>query len=322
MILRSIYNFGCSVIRRVANKVDSPVLVLLYHRVTRLDSDPYLLAVTPDNFRAQMEYVKHNFPILRFVEDWTGAPKPSVVVTFDDGYADNLFEALPILEEFDIPATFFVTTGPIETGREFWWDELEFLIFGNHSFAAQFELADKEHGAIWPTTTDPERKLLHQGILPLMQQVDVNRREDWLNQLRQWAGANGVTRISRRPMTIDELRTFAKSPLVTIGAHGVTHVAPSAITATQQKKELTTSKGKLESWLGHDISVYAYPYGDRSVYTRKSIRLCRDIGFKKAAVVNATGHVHRWTSLYQVPRRLIINWPVHIFARKISEFLT
>ena len=50
--------------------------------------------------------------------------------TFDDGYADNLHGAIQMLEHFDLPALFFITTGGISSGREFWWDELEQLILG------------------------------------------------------------------------------------------------------------------------------------------------------------------------------------------------
>lgn len=314
------YHFGRSTLHRIANKLDCPVVVLFYHSVTSLKSDPYLLAVTPANFRTQMEYLRDNFPVLRFEADWSNVRKPSVVVTFDDGYADNLLEALPILEEVGIPATFFVTTGPIDTGIEFWWDELEFLILGQRAFPSRFVLKDRQFGREWPTTTDTGRQTLHLEILPLMKKVDFNRRQEWLYQLRHWAGIGGYTRTSHRPMTVDELRILANSPIVTIGAHGVTHTALSSMSPIQQKEELANSKGKLETWLEQKILVFAYPYGDRAYYTRESVRLCKGVGFMKAAAANFPGQGHRWTDPYQIPRHMILNWSVDRFSRKISEF--
>ena len=114
-------------IRRARNlllrKIDAPVVVLLYHRVATLASDPQLLAVSPENFRQQMCYLKDKFPLVRFEDDWSDVRTPSIAVTFDDGYADNALNALPILEEVGIPATFFVSTGNLDfIGPESFWE--------------------------------------------------------------------------------------------------------------------------------------------------------------------------------------------------------
>src|SRR4051794_28319151 len=111
-------------VNRIRNAAAPPVVVLIYHRVTVLADDPQLLAVSPDKFRAQLEILKR-YPILRFEDDWSKVRQPSIVITFDDGYADNHREALPILTEYGLPATFFVTAGAVGSNSEFWWDELE-----------------------------------------------------------------------------------------------------------------------------------------------------------------------------------------------------
>ena len=66
------------------NLCDSPIVVLGYHRVTVMSSDPNSLAVSPDNFRTHMEFLKRNFQIVRFEEDWSKVRKPAVAVTFDE----------------------------------------------------------------------------------------------------------------------------------------------------------------------------------------------------------------------------------------------
>src|SRR5689334_4536799 len=95
---QSIYSGLRRAKNRALNLVDSPVVILLYHRVTTLPADPQLLAVSPDNFRAHLKFLKENFPVVRFEDDWSEVKKPAVAITFDDGYADNALEALPILE--------------------------------------------------------------------------------------------------------------------------------------------------------------------------------------------------------------------------------
>jgi peptidoglycan/xylan/chitin deacetylase (PgdA/CDA1 family) len=319
MMLRSIYGFGRRAFNWILNRFDHPVVVLLYHRVTTLESDPQLLAVTPSHFREHMQFLKDRFPILRFEEDWSEVKEPSVVITFDDGYSDNLLEALPILEEVGVPATFFVTTGTIGTDMEFWWDELEGLILGKWHFPSSFELKDEKYGHLWPTGSYPEREVLYNEIHPLMKKVDSDCREDWLGQLRDWAGTDVSGRASHKLLTVDELRKLAMSPLVTIGAHGVTHTPLSTQTLTLQREELAGSKEQLETWLGREVSVFSYPYGGRNDYTSESLNLCKAVGFRKAAA-NSPGQAHRWTDPYKVPRQLLRNWSLEVFEKKMSRF--
>ena len=78
--------------------------VLYYHRVYEKQCDINLLCVSPKMFEQQMKYLKKNFNILRFEEDWTKSDRDSVVITFDDGYLDNLTFALSVLEQLQNPA--------------------------------------------------------------------------------------------------------------------------------------------------------------------------------------------------------------------------
>ncbi|MFA7402534.1 MAG: polysaccharide deacetylase family protein [Pelobacteraceae bacterium] len=308
-------------IKRLLNCIDPPVIVLLYHRVTTLPSDPEMLAVTPDNFRAQMRHLKETVPLVRFEDDWTRISKPAVSVTFDDGYADNAREALPILEETGVPATFFVSTGTIGTGEEFWWHELERIILEKHGLPGGFTLDDGSFARSWPTGTPEERQDFYQGMVQLMNAAEPERRDNLLVQLRHWAQTSQETSDMHRAMTVDELRLLDGSNCVTIGAHTVTHSRLSSLSKKVQQEEIAASKEQLETWLDRKISVFSYPFGRRSDYTGQSIELCRDAGFTKAAA-NFPGQAHRWTDPYQIPRHLVRNWPVEIFVEKLLGFWT
>ena len=301
------------------NFVDPPVVVLVYHRVTALRSDPEMLAVTPDNFRAQMRYLRETVPVVRFEDDWSQIKKPAVAITFDDGYADNVLEALPILEEVRVPATFFVSTGNIGTHREFWWHELERLILGEKNIPPRFILNDNCFGREWTTGTVAERWDFYHGLVALMNKVDARLRGNWLIQLRHWAQENEVKAGIHRAMTVEELRRLASSEWVTIGAHTITHTRLSSLPVEGQREEIVESKRQLEAWAGRGIPVFSYPFGRRCDYTRESVALCRKAGFIKVAA-NFPGVTHSWTDPYQIPRRLVRNWPVEIFARKLGGF--
>jgi peptidoglycan/xylan/chitin deacetylase (PgdA/CDA1 family) len=317
--LRSGWAAARSLRNRVCNVIDPPVLVLVLHRVTALAADPLQLAVSPENFHAQLKYLKTNFPIIRFEEDWTNVREPSVVVTFDDGYADNAKQALPILEELEIPATLFVSSGTIDTRREFWWDELErviLLLEGNH---APFELKDLRYGRTWAVNSIAQREILYRDLHALISKVRPERREEWLGQLRSWAGLDHTGREANRPLTSKELETLAASRWTTIGAHSVTHTPLSVLSEEEQRHEILASKGKLEQLIGGEIKVFSYPFGRKVDYNRTSVNICREAGFQKAAA-NFPGQAHRWTDPWQIPRQLVRNWDGETFAAKIRGF--
>jgi peptidoglycan/xylan/chitin deacetylase (PgdA/CDA1 family) len=156
-----------------------------------------------------------------------------------------------------------------------------------------------------------------------MKNITPERREEWLSQLRHWAGDEGccVTDTPHRAMTENEIRTLANSSLVTIGAHTVTHSRLSLLSVAEQREEITASKQQLETWLGRKISVFSYPYGKRGDFTGKTATLCRNAGFSKAAA-NFPGQAHTWTDQFRIPRLLVRDWPVDIFAEKLREFWT
>lgn len=304
---------------RAFNLLDPPVVVLAYHRVTMLPLDRQLLAISPANFRAQMQFLKNNFPLTRFEDDWSNIRKPSVVVSFDDGYADNALEALPILEEIGVPATFFVSTGNIGTNEEFWWDELERITLGDRDYPSNFRLEDRRQGRNWLTETPPLREMLYSNLHRMMMGIDSAQRELWFEQLREWAELDRTGRAQNRPLSQDELKTLSKSPWVTIGAHTATHTPLSCLSEERQKEDIISSKCRLESLLNREVTLFSYPFGRKNDYNAASIRICREAGFIKSAA-NFSGQAHRWTDPYQIPRQLVRNWDAATFADTMKRF--
>jgi peptidoglycan/xylan/chitin deacetylase (PgdA/CDA1 family) len=113
-------------------------LILLYHWIAQPQRDPQLLAVGPDRFEAHLAMLQRRTNIMRLSEmiDRIAAgkalPRRAVAITFDDGYMDNMRVAEPMLARAQIPATLFVATGYVETGRPYWWDAIDTAIWGRH----------------------------------------------------------------------------------------------------------------------------------------------------------------------------------------------
>jgi peptidoglycan/xylan/chitin deacetylase (PgdA/CDA1 family) len=266
-----------------------------------------------------MRFLKRNFQLVRFEADWSELKGPAVAVTFDDGYADNALEGLPILEEVGVPATFFVSTGTLGTREEFWWDELERIILAGDLRPASFSLVDHATSRSWPTANKEERLALHQEIHPLLASLDRERREEWLAQLRVWAGLDATGREGNRSLTTAELKTLAASPWVTVGAHTVSHTSLALLSEAEQRREIGGSKEELERLLGKDVTVFSYPFGTKAHYNKTSLRLCREAGFVKVAA-NFPGQAHRWTYPCQIPRQLARNWDDETISAMINGF--
>jgi peptidoglycan/xylan/chitin deacetylase (PgdA/CDA1 family) len=310
----------------VQNAVDAPVAILAYHRVADLGEDPFALSVHPDRFRDHLRILKSRHPILRLEDDLTAARKPSVVLTFDDGYSDNATTALPILEKEGVPATFFITSGYIASGRRFWWDELASLVLdGVHPGRLEALLLEDGSGGAMRTREDRLAALAK--IQPRLKGLDPPARERWLDRLRAESGGaptgaapTGAT-ASGRPLTQAELKQLAGSPVASVGAHGVDHPSFAGLSLAAQQQEMSRSKRDLEEWIGRPVTSFSFPFGERGDFTRSSIRLAAEQGFRRVAV-NVPGQVHRWTSPMRLPRHVVRDWPAERFESELAAIWT
>ncbi|MEZ0167940.1 polysaccharide deacetylase family protein [Microvirga sp. TS319] len=263
----------------------SRTLVLGYHRIADLSPDPFGLAVSPRNFAEHLEVLSaYNRPILfRDIGTLHGSLRrsaESVCVTFDDGYADNLHTARPLLEKYDIPATFFVTAGQIGSNREFWWDEIDRIL--ERPGATLDDVRDL-HRTLYEIPAPQRQMLLHEAL----------SREPQPSGMRA----------KHAVMTHDELLRLADGGLIEIGAHSMTHPRLPRLPEPAQREEIGTSKRILESILGHAVVSFAYPFG---AWTPRTAALVEQAGLQRAATVDE-GTVGPRTNPLTTPRMLVSN---------------
>src|SRR6266446_9863187 len=120
-------------------------VIIMYHRVARVAHDPWQLAVWPERFAKQIEalvHLRHVVPLRWLAAELAQgrAPRKVAAVTFDDGYADVLAEARPILERYACPATVFLVTGMIGKSSTFWWDELSRIVLATPLLPTELEI--------------------------------------------------------------------------------------------------------------------------------------------------------------------------------------
>ena len=117
-----------NILDRMFGRFLNHATIFVYHRVANVSHDPHLLCVSLKNFENQIKYLKENFdvvPLSQIINNLKShkIKNKTISITFDDGYADNFYNALPILEKFNVCATIFVTTGNIDSQENFYWDK-------------------------------------------------------------------------------------------------------------------------------------------------------------------------------------------------------
>jgi peptidoglycan/xylan/chitin deacetylase (PgdA/CDA1 family) len=294
--------------RWARSRVSGGVLVLGYHRIDWNAPDALGLAVRPDHFAAHLELlVRHARPVsLRAASEAVHGGRSlsrAVVVTFDDGYADTLEEALPLLEQFDVPATVFVTTGT--PGRPFWWNDLATVILHAPHLP---DTLDVEAGAAafrwssWQSDTAREgrgrpREHLLRGLTRALEGLDSGTRHRALEQVRRWAGST-APQSSVRALTQAEIGRLADSALIEIGAHTVSHPRLATIPADAQRDEMVASRRALEQVTRKRVVSCSYPYGS---YTRTTLAAAHGAGYQIACTSCPDVFTRRWNQL-EVPR--------------------
>src|ERR1700722_8903265 len=108
-------------------------MILVYHRVAEATVDPWALNVSPVHFAQQLQVlntIAHPVSLRQLVSARSDRelPQRPVCVTFDDGYADNLYAAKPALETYRVPGTVFVTPGYLGFPENLWWEGLAKLL--------------------------------------------------------------------------------------------------------------------------------------------------------------------------------------------------
>lgn len=294
------------------------VLTLLYHRVRNYEEDVQLLAVTPEHFSEQMSWLKENYKIIGFGDNWDQVEGDAVCITFDDGYRDNFLVATPILNQWQIPATVFVSTGNIDTGMEMWWDELERNFLIDKEYQEKFSLSDEMFGCTWNTSTRQRRKDLYDTLHWLMRQIEVERRNNWIAQLQDWNGYTKDGREENHCVRREDLCLIDTSQIL-IGAHTVNHPVLSKLSAEEQKREIEGSKCCLENILSQPVLTFSYPFGSTSDYNEETIRLCKNLGFSKVAA-NVPGIWRTGSDLFQIPRHIVRDWNIRQFKEQIKMF--
>jgi peptidoglycan/xylan/chitin deacetylase (PgdA/CDA1 family) len=230
--------------------------------------------------------------------------------------------AAPALQRFGIPATIFLPTEIIESGGEFWWDELARLVLGASAEALRLggdEVnlggADPRDGR-WlpgrPPSTDRQRAF-HQ-LWTMLRTRDPAALESGMNELRAQVGLHAEARASHRPMRPEEVRE-ASSPLVEFGCHSLSHAYLPALSIDEKKREVEGSRARCAALTGVEPSSFAYPYGD---FDQESESVVAQAGFACACTTQQR-MVSTRDRAFALPRIHVGNWTPRQLERMLAS---
>ena len=218
-------------------------------------------------FDAQLRYLQRCTQVLPLAEAFArlrdgSLPPRAVSITFDDGYANNLLLAYPILRNYGLPATIFLSTAYIESGELYPFLKLKLIRLSGCG-----EEADG-------------RKYKDCPIEDLM---------PWIDQ--RWPAVEktltGDQRRMLRPLTTQEVRD-ADHELIEFGAHTHTHCILGNESRERREQEIGSSIDKVQQWTGRPVLLFSYPNGERGDFGEVDKELLRAKGIQ-AAVTGIAG---------------------------------
>lgn len=217
----------------------------------------------------------------------------SVVLTFDDGYRNNVTHALPILRQYGAPATFFLATGHMDRREPFWYDRLDYAIqhlqreccvtFREQQFS--FAPGNEEQMRIsfkvlrqmikydkrpYGTTMEDVSQLACQLEERVGFRLVDNFEEDHFCSIMSWSDVKSVMEFS-----------------VSIGSHTMDHVSLDRLDACSVRKQLLLSKKRIEERLMKKCSYFCYPYG---AWCDDTMSMVRKAGYEAAVTTIAAGN--------------------------------
>ncbi|MES2629341.1 MAG: polysaccharide deacetylase family protein [Bacteroidota bacterium] len=257
--------------------------VLMYHHIRHSANYGVELTVTPEHFGRQMEHLKKHKIVLTAGEFFSireskdRFPENSVLITFDDGYYNNLSNALPVLESTGLEASFFITTDHIDTPQLFWWELL---------YQAAAVLLNENRTVRDIFTGKPvlfTARTLRQWEAAL-KNYPANQINAMVLRFLKDCGIDPATLVNddNRSLTRAELNQLTASKSAYIGAHTCSHTRLSVLPYDEQYRELGDSKHMLEQWTGKPVNTFSYPFGTRTDYNRDTQNALTNLGYRYA----------------------------------------
>jgi peptidoglycan/xylan/chitin deacetylase (PgdA/CDA1 family) len=278
------------------------LMVLNYHRIgdsNMANLDPGVFSTDSDGLNEQIKALRKRFTFispleaLDVIEGKITPKEPLLLLTFDDGYRDNLTQAYPVLASHGLKAIFFVVTSYLESPQIPWWDRMAGLVraIAMANSSSIITLPDSRILEVTPynlkssirqvleyfKASSPSDQLTFESDLQRFVDSASNKAE----QADGFEEGRFVISDTDLMMTWEDVKSLHAAGM-TIGAHSHTHRILSSLDKASQYDEIRSSKRILEDYLSSPVEFLAYPDGKRETFNSETMREAQEAGFRSA----------------------------------------
>ena len=254
------------------------LIVLAYHRIYDKEKeflfDDEVISATPENFEKQLKFIKRYFSVITMTELYQycicgiDLPKNPVMITFDDGYRDNYYNAFKLLQKYNLKATFFISTDYVESRDMFWWDKVAYIVKSSKIGSIKLSYPYKMEYDI--RTIDTKLR----AIKELLKVIKTTYNFDLKLFIHELASSAKTYLDDSDYISYETILSWAeikemKQAGMDIGSHTKTHRVLSNLTEDDLFEELSGSKNILEYHLSQPICSISYPVGGSNSFNQK-----------------------------------------------------
>lgn len=256
-------------------------VILMLHRVLADDQSAALphrneLCVGPQAFEQLLRWLQRHFDCVHLMDllqghaQPNGDGRPKVALTFDDGWRDNALNAFPLLQQYQVPASIFLSTDYIGSRQRFWWESLGETLWGSHGEPARNHLIEqlRQIGRPLPAAyfMNDRPHARSQALARYLQSLK-SLTPQALHMLTDACPDESL------PQALDwhQVRELEDSGLISFGPHGASHALLPGLDDRRLDEELSRSHSALLEGCRQPLPVYCYPNGDHDLRVRQRL---------------------------------------------------
>ncbi len=205
--------------------------------------------------------------------------KPFISITLDDGYRDNLTNAVPVFRRHQVPYMIYIAPALTEAKAPLWWEELELIIAQQTKLTIDLPEGRKEFDI---STTKQKLSIYDQLVHQLLLDTDQYLQREIITKLCKAYCFDSTKHTEKHIMNWKELGELLNDPLCSLGAHTINHFALSKLSTEDAFNEIKLSVDEIKSKLGHQTEHFAYPYGFHEVAGKREFDMAKELGFLTA----------------------------------------